>query len=215
MLRVVIVDDQFIISEGIQYLIERDSEISVVGLASNGEEAFKLCEQLQPDVVLMDIVMPNYNGVIGTKMIKEKFPNIKVIILTTFKDEQNVSAALKNGADGYVLKDIDSDKLIMVIKGIYQGFNIIHSDAFETVTKNTDDNNEIVRINGQECGLELSKRDLEIIKLVVYGKSNKEIAAKLDLCDGSVRNMVSSLLAKLNLKDRTQLAVFAVKNKII
>ncbi|NLD47714.1 MAG: response regulator transcription factor, partial [Clostridiaceae bacterium] len=130
MIKVVIVDDQVILRESLKFIVEQDSDIKVAGLGSNGMEALLLCDTHKPDVVLMDIMMPECNGVEGTKLIKEKYSSIKVIILTTFNDEENISQALKNGADGYMLKDMNPDELILAVKSAAKGLNIMHPSAF-------------------------------------------------------------------------------------
>ena len=216
MIKVLIVDDQVILRESLKFIVEQDPEINVVGLAGNGKEALNLCKELVPDVVLMDIMMPVCNGVDGTKLIKSQFRSIRVIILTTFNDDENISKAIKNGADGYVLKDIKPDELILAVKSVAKGFSIMHHTAMDTVAKQIDHENE-ANHHKQEFKLDvnLTERELSIIELIVDGKSNKEIAAKIFITEGSVKNIITSILEKLSLKDRTQLAVFAVKNNIV
>lgn len=216
MIKVLIVDDQVILRESLKFIVEQDPEIIVVGLAGNGKEALNLCKELVPDVVLMDIMMPVCNGVEGTKLIKSQFRSIRVIILTTFNDDENISKAIKNGADGYVLKDIKPDELILAVKSVAKGFSIMHHTAMDTVTKQINHENE-TNHHKQEFKLDvnLTERELSIIELIVDGKSNKEIAAKIFITEGSVKNIITSILEKLSLKDRTQLAVFAVKNNIV
>lgn len=216
MIKVIIADDQPVIREGIKFIIEQDVEIEVAGCCGNGREAFELCEKLSPNMVLMDIVMPICNGVEGTRLIKEKFSTIKVLVLTTFNDEGNIAEALKNGADGYVLKDIESDELILTIKSIAKGLRVMHENVFGVMVRqlsNTEESPEIKEKPPLEVNL--TERELEIVRLIVYGKNNKEIASNLYLSEGSVRNLISAILAKLNLKDRTQAAVFAVKNNLV
>lgn len=216
MIKVLIVDDQVILRESLKFIVEQDLEINVVGLASNGKEALKLCKELIPDVVLMDIMMPVCNGVEGTQLIKSQFRSIKVIILTTFNDDENISKAIKNGADGYVLKDVKPDELILAIKSVAKVFSIMHHTAMDTFAKQIDHNND-TNNHKQEAklNLNLTERELSIIELIVDGKSNKEIAAEIFITEGSVKNIITSILEKLSLKDRTQLAVFAVKNNLV
>ncbi|MCX7710973.1 MAG: response regulator transcription factor [Clostridia bacterium] len=208
MIKVIIADDQPVIRDGLKFIVEQSNEIQVLGCAGHGLEALELCEKLNPDLVLMDIVMPICDGVEGTRLIKEKFENIKVMILTTFNDEDKVEQALKNGADGYILKAIESEELILTIKSVARGLQVIHKNAYNLVLKKLSS-----EIEAKDFGL--TERESEVIKLIVFGKSNKEIASKLYLTEGSVRNLISSILFKTKLKDRTQLAVFAVKNNII
>lgn len=208
MIKIIIADDQPVMRDGLKFIIEQNADIEVVGCAGDGMETFELCEQLQPDVVLMDIVMPVCDGVEATRLIKEKYDNIKVIILTTFNDEEKVEQALSNGADGYVLKAVQSEELILAIKSITRGLQVIHKNAYGVVLKKLGRQTEPVDFG-------LTERELEVVRLVVFGKSNKGIASTLYLSEGSVRNIISSILFKTKLKDRTQLAVFAVKNNIV
>lgn len=214
MIRVVIADDQPVIRDGLKLIIEQDGEIKVIGCAGNGFEALELCESFQPDIVLMDIVMPRCDGVEGTRLIKERFKNINVIILTTFDDDDKISQALKNGADGYVLKDIESDELILTIKGITRGLRVMHKNAYSLVLKKLETVDEAKK-ESEKPDFGLAEKEIDIIRLIVFGKTNREIAASLHLAEGSVRNMISSILLKTRVKDRTQLAVFAVKNNVI
>ncbi|HHX17483.1 MAG TPA: response regulator transcription factor [Clostridium sp.] len=216
MIKVLIVDDQIILRESLKFIIEQDEDINVVGLGGNGKEAFSLCKKLNPDVVLMDIMMPECDGVEGTRLIKSKFETIKVIILTTFNDEKNVSRAIKNGADGYVLKDISPDQLILAIKSVFKGFSIMHQSTLNTFADSKEKTNEkSTTAKTEKINVKLGKRELEILNLIVEGKNNKEIAETMYISEGTVKNTISHMLDKLNLKDRTQLAVFAVKNNIL
>jgi DNA-binding NarL/FixJ family response regulator len=217
MIKVLIVDDQIILRESLKFIIEQDSDINVVGLAGNGKEALSMCEKLNPDVVLMDIMMPECDGVEGTRLIKSKYETIKVIILTTFNDEKNVSTAIKNGADGYVLKDISPDQLILAIKSVFKGFSIMQQSTLNTFadSKEKRNNKKSITVKVKGVNIKLGKNELEILNLIVEGKSNKEIAETMFITEGTVKNTISHMLGKLNLKDRTQLAVFAVKNNIL
>lgn len=217
MIKVLIVDDQIILRESLKFIIEQDSDINVVGLAGNGKEALSMCEKLNPDVVLMDIMMPECDGVEGTRLIKSKYETIKVIILTTFNDEKNVSTAIKNGADGYVLKDISPDQLILAIKSVFKGFSIMQQSTLNTFadSKEKRNNKKSITVKVKGVNIKLGKNELEILNLIVEGKSNKEMAETMFITEGTVKNTISHMLGKLNLKDRTQLAVFAVKNNIL
>lgn len=213
MIKVIVVDDQNILKESLKFIIEQDPEIKVVALGENGNEALALCDRYLPDVILMDIKMPICDGITATKLIKSKYPTIKIIILTTFNDDENIKNVLANGADGYVLKDIRSNELIHSIKSVNMGLSIVHKSAydvvlkqFESASKNPPDNNVSVH---------LTDRELSIIRLIVDGKSNREIAATIFISEGTVKNIISAILAKLDLKDRTQLAVFAIKNNLV
>ncbi len=213
MIKVVLADDQLLFREGIKKILEQDGEIKVVGCAENGKEALKLSEQLSPDVVLMDIEMPVCDGVEGTRLIKSKCMHTKVVMLTVFNDDEKIQSALNYGADGYMLKDINQEKLVLTVKGVAAGLGIMHKDTYSNIIKKANTKISILENNG--FNIELSNRELSIIKLIVDGKSNKEIAKTIYLTEGSVRNVISGILKKLNLKDRTQLGILAVKNGIV
>ncbi|KLU67313.1 MULTISPECIES: response regulator transcription factor [Desulfosporosinus] len=216
MLKVLIADDQKLLRESFKTIIEKNSEMQVVACAANGKEAIELCAKLKPDVVLMDISMPLYNGTEATKLIKSKYPSIKVLIVTASDDENDVSQAIMNGADGYILKTVGTEELILSIKSTYLGLQIIHKDVFkpETFAGSSGETNMLrhnqVTIEGID--IKLTDRELDIVQMIVEGKDNKEISASLFIAEGTVKNIITTIISKLHLKDRTQLAVFALKN---
>ncbi len=214
MIKVMLVDDQTMLRQSLKFIIEQDSKIEVVGLAGNGKEAFELCREVLPDVVLMDIMMPECDGVEGTRLIKSKYPSVKVIILTTFNNDENVKNALKNGAAGYILKDLDPDDLILAIKSVAKGMSIMHQNVFDSVVKRVNEEEEKAP-EKTKSAVHLTDREISVIRLIVDGKSNKEIGAILFITEGSVKNVVTGILEKIGLKDRTQLAVYAVKNHLV
>jgi DNA-binding NarL/FixJ family response regulator len=205
-IRVVIADDDALIRDSLKMILEIDSEIEVIGVCSNGDEAYRLCREKTVDVVLMDIRMPVCDGIIGTKKIKEVIPDTKVLILTTFQDEEYIFQALKNGANGYMLKNTPSAKIKEQIKLVHGGTMLIHPEIAPKLSGMLNIGNE-----KDLSAYELSQREIEIIKLVSAGLSNKEIAEKLFLGESTVKNYISAILDKLNLRDRTQLAVFYLK----
>ena len=206
MIKVVIADDIPVLRSGLKAVLSQDTDIKVVGEASNGQEAFELCIRQHPDVVLMD--MPDHDGGYGTRKIKDNFKDIKVLVLTTFDDKETVNRAVSCSADGYILKEMDSDKIISSIKAVAGGINVFCDNVFRSIKQDV-----IIQQEAKDFGL--TDRESEIIKLICDGCDNKEIAAKLFLAEGTVRNSISRLLEKLELKDRTQLAVFAIKNNIV
>ena len=208
MIKVVIADDIPVLRSGLKAVLSQDTDIKVVGEASNGQEAFELCIRQHPDVVLMDMRMPDHDGGYGTRKIKDNFKDIKVLVLTTFDDKETVNRAVSCGADGYILKEMDSDKIISSIKAVAGGINVFCDNVFRSIKQDV-----IIQQEAKDFGL--TDRESEIIKLICDGFDNKEIAAKLFLAEGTVRNSISRLLEKLELKDRTQLAVFAIKNNIV
>ncbi len=215
MIKVVIADDVPLLKESLKLVIEDDPDIKVVGLARNGREAFEICKKEKPDIVLMDLMMPDCNGIEGTKLIKSFNKNIKVVILTLFNSDDNLSHAIKNGADGYITKDIGPKELQQTIRSIYMGLGIIQNNLMDTVARRI---NSIDPFQDREIVYEkfnLNEKEVELIKYIVDGKSYKELSKILLISEGTVRNMISNLLQKLGLKDRIQLAIFAVKNKLV
>lgn len=208
MINVIIADDIQILRAGLKAVLSHDNDIKVAGEASNGKEAYELCVRLRPDVVLMDMRMPDYDGGYGTRKIKDNFPNIKVLVLTTFDDKETVDKAISSGADGYILKEMDNDKIINSIKVVAGGINVFCDNVFQSIKK------EVV-VQQDAKNYDLTEREINFLKLICDGCDNKEIAAELYLAEGTVRNGISRLLEKLKLKDRTQLAVFAIKNNIV
>ncbi|MCI8270151.1 MAG: response regulator transcription factor [Lachnospiraceae bacterium] len=210
MIRIVIADDIQILRQGLAAILGRDRELSVVGLAADGKEAWELCGAQRPDVVLMDMRMPEYDGSWGITRIKEDFPEVKILVLTTFDDTKTVEAAVGSGADGYILKEMEDERVIQSIKAVCAGMRVFGDSVFE----------EMRRQMVSSAGLQppevarLTKRERELMQCVARGMDNKEIAADLFLAEGTVRNGISRLLEKLGLKDRTQLAVFTVKNRL-
>lgn len=219
MINVMIVDDQNLIREGISMLLSLSEDIKIVDMATNGEEALEKINKNPEniDVVLMDVKMPVMNGVEATKIIKTNYPDIKVIILTTFKDDEYLYEALKNGASGYMLKDIKSDEIIDAIKSVYAGNFLLQNELANKIWKlfhSSDtftEKEEKIEIKGPYESL--TQREIELSILVSQGKSNKEISEILFITEGTVKNHLTRVLAKLQLRDRTQLALF-IKNKL-
>lgn len=209
MIKVLIADDIPILRMGLEAALSVCGDIKIVGQASNGKEAFEMCIKTSPDVVLMDMRMPDYGGEYGTRQIKAHFPDIKVLVLTTFDDSETVSKAVACGADGYILKEMENEKIINAVKTVYGGINVFGASVFSKVR------DTMVSPAPPLSDFELTERDRELMALICDGCDNKEIASRLFLAEGTVRNNISKLLEKLKLKDRTQLAVFAVKNNLV
>lgn len=208
MINVVLADDVKILREGLKAVLISNENINVVGEASNGKEAYEMCVRMKPDVVLMDMRMPDYDGGYGTRKIKDTLPDIKVLVLTTFDDKETVEKAISSGADGYILKEMDNEKIINSIKAVAGGINVFCDNIFRSIKKD-------VLLQQDAKNFDLNEREIEILRLICEGYDNKEIASQLFLAEGTVRNGVSKLFEKLGVKDRTQLAVFAIKNNII
>ncbi|EGW37292.1 response regulator transcription factor [Desulfosporosinus sp. OT] len=206
-MKVLIVDDDALIREGLKILLEIEADFQVVGTASNGQEALEMCRKEKPELVLMDIRMPIMDGVLGTKLIKSHFQEIKVVILTTFKDDEYIKEALKSGAEGYILKNQPADSIIESLRAVGKGNIVLEREVANALSSMLKEGKK-----GAPENLDISQRELGILKLVGEGLSNKEIAEKLYLSEGTTRNYVTGLLEKLGFRDRTQLAIFYIRN---
>ncbi len=210
MIKVLLVDDQQILAEGIKSVLKTCKEIEIVGIALDGTQAVDACEKLKPDVVLMDIRMPNMNGVVATKRIKETDADIKIIILTTFDDSDYILSALNNGASGYLLKDIGSTALIDAVKNAYAGDTILPAKIAKKITDAA-----VMVTSDKELKLKknfnLSEREAEIALMLYDGFTNRQIASALKLTDGTARNYISTIYLKLGVDGRLA-AVEKIKN---
>ena len=206
-----IVDDQPLVREGLGTLLGLRSELEVVGMAKDGTDALNKALELQPDIVLMDIRMPHTNGVEGTRLIKERLPDVKVLILTTFNDSAIVFDALEEGACGYLLKDMPTDTIVQAILTVQHGGVVLPkeftSQVLPELRMKKDDKTAELPIGFSE----LSDREQEVLLHLGRGLNNKEIADKLFITEGTVKNHVSNVIQKLGLRDRTQAAIFAVR----
>lgn len=211
-IRVLLADDQSILADGIKSVLSSCSDLEVVGIASGGFEALKMVDSCDPDVVLMDIRMPNMNGVIATQEIKRRRPDVKVLILTTFDDSDYILNAINNGASGYLLKDTSSAALIDAIKNAYEGDTILPAkiarriaDAARMVSSDRE-----IRL---KRAFGLSEREVEIAIMIYEGFTNKQIASALKLTDGTARNYISSIYEKMGVSSRSE-AVARMKETI-
>ena len=196
-------------------ILGKEEDIEICGTANNGKRAYEACKWHKPDVVLMDIKMPQVNGVEATGMIKRDFPNIKIIVLTTFNDDEYIYDALKNGATGYLLKDTSPSVIAEAIRTVYNGGALIQSEvAVKVVDKFSELAKGIQERHSDPRTELLTEREIEICLLIAEGKNNKEIASALYLSEGTVKNHITRVLIKLDLRDRTQLAVFTIKNDL-
>ena len=206
-MKVLIVDDDALIREGLKIILEIESDFQVVGTASNGLEAMEMCRREKPDLVLMDIRMPVMDGVLGTKLIKSHFKDIKVVVLTTFMDDEYIKEALKSGAEGYILKNQPADGIIESLRAVGKGNIVLEREVANALSSMLKESKKIAPER-----LDISQRELGILKLVGEGLSNREIAERLNLSEGTTRNYVTGLLEKLGFRDRTQLAIFYIRN---
>lgn len=217
MIKILIVDDMRIVRECIKMIIEKNSDFKVVGCACNGIEAIEMCQKYKPDVILMDVIMPELNGIDAMVRIKEQDKKVKILILSSIGDEDNVIKSIKNGADGYVLKDIGVEELILAIECINKGLSFVHKNAYSISLLNSPNAGESNKLNSEkqekinEIYNELTNREKSVLELVAEGMANEEIASTLRISEGRARNVVSSLISKFMLSNRTQLAITAVK----
>lgn len=213
MIKILIADDQELIRQSLMIILDNVPDFEVVDCVADGIEVMASVKQEKPDVILMDIRMPRMDGVVCTQRIKELYPDIKIIILTTFDDDEYVFNALKFGASGYLLKGISMKELSDAIRKVYNGTAMINEDIASKVVRlfsRMAQSNLAIRVE-DELTRDLKPNEWDIIVLVGSGLSNKEISSRLNLSEGTVRNSLSNILSKLDLRDRTQLAIWAVQ----
>ncbi|MBR2844099.1 MAG: response regulator transcription factor [Solobacterium sp.] len=213
MTRILIVDDQELFRDSLSIIMKSSDEIEVTGAVASVDEALASIRETMPDAVLMDIRMPGKDGVEGTRLIKNRYPNVKVIVLTTFDDDEYVYGALKYGASGYLLKGCSKAELMEAIHLALSGGAMINPEIATKVIRQFSEmarREDIIQVS-DELADQLNESEIKIIQVVGRGLSNREISATLYLSEGTVRNYISSILTKLELRDRTQLAIWAVQ----
>lgn len=210
-MRVVICDDQAIVRDGLAMLLKLDRGIEVVGRAEDGLQAVELVEKESPDLVLMDLKMPGVNGIEATRRIRAKFPNVKVLVLTTYDDDEWVFDAIRAGASGYLLKDTPHAEVVAAIKGTLAGRAYTDPSVTEKLLR------AVANQQPQQATQitdKLTEREIDVLRVLSRGLNNAAIAETLHLSEGTVRNHISAILAKLDVSDRTQAAVIAVQHGI-
>ena len=210
MIHVLLVDDQSLIRQGLKALLELEADLQVVGEAENGQTAIQLIKTLQatsrlPDVVLMDVRMPVRDGVAATREITKRFAGTKILVLTTFDDDEYVAAALRHGAMGYLLKDTPSEELAAAIRAIHKGYTQLAPGLVEKIIAKVPTASPAPPPSWDD----LTPREQDVLQLIAKGASNREIAQSLYISEGTVKNHVTNILTRLNLRDRTQAAIFA------
>ena len=208
-IRVLLVDDQAILRQGLKTLLELEPDLEIVGDGANGQIAVELVQRLNPDVVLMDIRMPVMDGVAATQAIHRQFPTVKVLILTTFDDDDYVSEALRMGAIGYLLKDTPSEELANAIRAVHKGYAQFGPGIFQKVMSNMPTTAPAPTPDLPPGVKDLTKRERQVLALIAKGASNKEIAKTLYISEGTVKNHVTNILGRLDVRDRTQAAILA------
>jgi DNA-binding NarL/FixJ family response regulator len=212
MIKILICDDQEIVYEGLQRILETDPEISVVGIAHDGQEALELAAKKKPDLVLMDLKMPVMNGIQATRKLRERYPDMHVLVLTTYADDEWLFDAIRSGASGYLLKDRPRKELIEAIKGTIAGDSYIDPAVARKVLANVA---QTPPSKSRRAKISLSPREAEILELLALGLSNADIAQRLFLSEGTVRNYMSDLFTKLEVSDRTQAVVVALRYGLV
>jgi len=209
-IKVLLVDDHKMLREGIKQLIEYDSDICVVGQASTSQECRELLESIDADVVILDINLPDYSGLVLLHDIRKQYKSTKFLMLTVHNEVEYLLEAVDNNADGYMLKDSDSDELIKAIKTVYVGERYIQPSLIPVLNARL-----LKRENDKDKNKELTKREKQILISIASGKSNKDIADDFNISERTVKNHITSLFKKIDVIDRTQAAVFAIRNNIV
>ncbi|MCM3620107.1 response regulator transcription factor [Sutcliffiella horikoshii] len=200
-MKILIVDDDELVCKSLNVLLSREKDMDVIGIANNGADALSSCRLIQPDIVLMDIQMPIMNGIQATRQIKSDWPQIHIMMLTTFKDEKNIRLAIHAGAEGYLIKSTEVSSMAQQLRALMSGSTVLDADVLRKLTQPSE-------VDGLEG---LTPREKDIAGLVANGLSNREIAEQLYISEGTVRNTLSIILEKLQLRDRTQLAIYYLK----
>jgi len=205
-IKILLIDDHPVVRKGIRAIIETDEAFEIIGEGNNGKEAVQKYEQLFPDVVLMDLVMPEMDGIEAIRQIRTKNPNARILVLTSFSTDDKVFTAIQAGASGYLLKDSDPDDLLRSINQVYRGESSVHPAIARKLL------NEFAQPKSQKSEIEpLTDREKEVLTFIAQGLSNQEIASKMVVSKATVHSHVSRILAKLQLESRTQAALYAIR----
>ncbi|EGQ3321018.1 response regulator transcription factor [Staphylococcus pseudintermedius] len=206
--KIALVDDHFIVRQGLEFLLSTQPQIEVVGSFGEGQALLDALatDQIEPELILVDLVMPEMNGITLIQKLKEQHTGIKILVLTSYVDEEHVMSAMQAGADGYEMKDVDPDALMTSIETVLQGDKVIHKDAQQVMD---------TVITKPHMLNKLSKRETEVLKEMAKGKTNKEIAETLFVSEKTIKTHVSHIFSKLEVTDRTQAAIYAMENHLV
>lgn len=208
-MKILLCDDQAVIRDGMEMLLQLEKDFEVVGAAQDGYEAVELADKKKPDLILMDLKMPGMNGIEATREIRKKHPTVKILVLTTYDDDEWVFDAIRAGASGYLLKDTPRQKIVEAIRGTVEGKSFVDPGVAGKLL------NQVASNQTQPASIltdKLTERELDVLRLLAKGMTNTDIAGQLHLSEGTVRNHVSAILEKLNVSDRTQAAVIAIQH---
>jgi NarL family two-component system response regulator LiaR len=206
-IRVMLVDDHTMVRRGLATFLKAFDDLELAGEAESGLAAIQLCASFQPDVILMDMVMPDMNGATATRTIRQQFPKVQVIALTSFKEEKLVKSALEAGAIGYLLKDVSADDLVRAIRAAYAGRATLSPEAAQALVNNAN--------QPPAPGLDLTEREREVLSLMTEGLNNTQIAARLTVSPSTIKSHVSNILSKLGVASRTEAVTLALRNRIV
>ena len=207
-IRILIIDDHAIVREGLRGLIEIEQDMQLVGQAASGKEGIEKALELRPDVILMDLLMPEMDGVTAIAEIKAKWQEARVLVLTSFIEDDKVFPAIESGALGYLLKDTQPEELLDAIRGVYRGETMLHPSIAKKIMQRIQQHGEV---NKRLEGPELTERELDVLRLLAHGDGDHEIAEKLFISDRTVHFHVGNILSKLHLANRTQAALYAIR----
>ena len=206
-IRVLVADDHTMVRRGLATFLKVFDDLELVGEAANGQAAIELCAQLQPDVVLMDMVMPDMDGATATRLIRKQSASVQVLALTSFKEEILVQSALQAGAIGYLLKDVSADELAQAIRSAHAGRSTLSPEAAQALVH--------AASQPPAPGLDLTEREYEVLALMIEGLNNTQIAARLTISSSTVKSHVSNILSKLGVASRTEAVTLALRNKLV
>lgn len=207
-IRILIVDDHAIVREGLRGLIQIEPDMKLVGEATSGKEGVEKALALRPDVILMDLLMPEKDGVAAIAEIKAQWPEARVLVLTSFLEDDKVFPAIEKGALGYILKDTQPEELLDAIRGVYRGETMLHPSIARKIMQRIQGNSEVHK---KPAGSELTERELDVLRLLAQGDGDREIAEKLVVSERTVHFHVGNILSKLHLANRTQAALYAIR----
>ena len=211
-IKVLIVDDHQVVRQGLRTFLELQEDIVVIGEAGDGIQAVEMVHQYHPDVVLMDLVMPRLDGIAATRQVKSAAADVKVIALTSFTEDDKVFPAIQAGASSYLLKDVSPDDLVEAIRAAYQGEARLHPEITRRLMEQV--SHQTTPAHEKQVD-EITDRERDVVRLVAQGRSNHEIAQELVISEKTVKTHISNILSKLHLQDRTQLAIYAIKNGLV